>query len=223
MPDTLLPHIEIETSPSPTATMIVLHGLGADGEDFVPIVEQLALPAHLRVRFIFPHAPVRKVTVNGGYAMRAWYDIASPDLAARPDVAGMQQSQAHVEALLRSEEERGIPAERVILAGFSQGGALALYAGLRHAHRLAGIIALSTYLMAPETLAREASEGNRATPVFMGHGTQDPIVSLARGEAGRRALEGLGYAVEWHTYPMGHGVVGEEIGDISTFIRRCLS
>ncbi len=215
---TLLPCIEHETGEAPDAAVIVLHGLGADGNDFVPVMEQLELPDALAARFVFPHAPVRKVTINGGYPMRAWYDIADADLSRRADVHGVEESRAHVEALVAREKARGITASRIALAGFSQGGAIALYTGLRHRQRLAGIIALSTYLIGAERIPAEASEANRDVPIFMAHGTQDPVVRLQWGEASRMALQAAGYAVEWHTYAMPHAVVWEEIASISTFL-----
>lgn len=216
----LLPSIEFETGANPDATVIILHGLGADGNDFVPIVEELGLPAHLRVRFVFPHAPVRRVTVNGGHAMRAWYDIASPDLTNRADLAGVRESHAQVEALLAREEARGIAPSRTVVAGFSQGGAIALYTGLRHAPPLAGIVALSTYLIGGDTLPAAACEGT--PPIFMVHGSEDPVVQFGWAEASRQRLEALGYDVEWRAYRMGHTVVAEEIAAISTFLARVL-
>src|SRR6516225_8627074 len=165
MTASLLPSIELETAPNPGASVIWLHGLGADGNDFVPIVPELGIPSSRPVRFVFPHAPVRAVTINNGFRMRAWYDISAADLTNRADLAGVRESQSLVEALVAHETSRGVPASRIALAGFSQGGAIALYTGLRHAERLAGIIALSTYLVAPDKLAREASEANRGLPI----------------------------------------------------------
>ncbi len=192
-----LPCIELETAARPDATIIVLHGLGADGNDFVPVVDAFELPDDLAVRFVFPHAPVRRVTVNGGYPMRAWYDIADADLDRRADLAGVKESQAQIDALLRHEEERGIVPGRIVLAGFSQGGAVALYAGLRYPSRLAGIVGLSTYLIAGERLEAERSPANRDVPIFMAHGTQDPVVRFAvgRGIAGAAGAGGLPGAV----------------------------
>lgn len=218
----LLPSIELETAPNPGASVIWLHGLGADGNDFVPIVPELGIPASKPVRFIFPHAPVRSVTINNGFRMRAWYDISGADLTNRADLAGVRESQSQVEALVAHEKARGLPASRIVLAGFSQGGAIALYAGLRHAERLAGIIALSTYLVAPDKLGAEGSEANRGLPIFMGHGTADPVVRPEWGEASRRTLVALGYAVEWHTYGMPHSVCMEEVVAIGAWIRRVL-
>jgi len=219
----LLPSIELEVGPRPAAAVIWLHGLGADGNDFVPIVEEMRLPSSLSIRFVFPHAPVRPVTLNNGFRMRAWYDIAPGDITHRADISGVRASQAQVEALVAREIGRGIAARRIVLAGFSQGGVIALHTGLRHAERLAGIVALSTYVVLPDLLAREASPANRDVPIFMAHGTADPMVRLEWGEAGRRALVAAGYRVEWHTYPMPHSVVWEEIEAVSAFLARVLA
>jgi phospholipase/carboxylesterase len=214
----LLAHIELATGPEPSGTVIWMHGLGADGWDFVPIVRELGLPEDLALRFIFPHAPVRPVTINNGYAMRAWYDIAMADIGRLPDEAGIRQSQAQVEAFLAREKSRGIPARRIVLAGFSQGGAIALHTGLRHREPLAGILALSTYLPLGETLERESSDANDRIPIFMAHGTQDPIVPLALAESSRRMLAARGLAPEWHTYPMPHSVCAEEVGAVAEWL-----
>ena len=222
MPVEFLPSIELETAPKPTASVIWLHGLGADGNDFVPVVRELALPASLAIRFVFPHAPVRPVTINNGFKMRAWYDIAAADLNNRADLAGVKQSQRHVEALVAREVGQGIPASRIVVAGFSQGGAVALYTGLRHAERLAGIVALSTYLIAADALAIEAASVNRDLPIFMGHGTADPIVRFDWGNASRQALVNAGYRVEWRTYGMEHSVCMEEIDAVSAWLQRVL-
>jgi len=219
----LLPSIELEVGPRPDAAVIWLHGLGADGNDFVPIVEEMRLPPSLSMRFVFPHAPVRPVTLNNGLRMRAWYDIAPGDITHRADISGVRASQALVEALIAREIGRGIAARRIVVAGFSQGGVIALHTGLRHAERLAGIVALSTYVVLPDLLAREASPANRDVPIFMAHGTADPMVRLEWGEAGRRALVAAGYRVEWHTYPMPHSVVWEEIEAVSAFLARVLA
>ena len=223
MPDEVLPSIELETAPNPTATVIWLHGLGADGNDFVPIVPELGLPASLRLRFVFPHAPVRAVTINNGMRMRAWYDIAAADLNSRADLAGVRESQGQLEALIERENARGMSSERTVLAGFSQGGAIALYGGLRHGERLAGIMALSTYLIAPDKLAIEASAANREVPILMAHGTADPVVRFQWGEASRRMLETAGYAVEWHSYRMEHSVCLEEVRAIGAWLTRVLA
>ncbi|QAU24536.1 alpha/beta fold hydrolase [Dyella sp. M7H15-1] len=214
----LLPTVENETAASPTYSIIWLHGLGADGYDFAPIVPALVSPQWPAVRFVFPHAPMRPVTVNNGMSMRAWYDIYGFDLVSRQDEAGTRQSIADVEALIAREQERGIPSERILLAGFSQGGAIALAAGLRHPHQLAGIIALSTYVPMADSLAAERSAANASIPIFWGHGTFDPAVILQRGLDSRTALEALGYHVAWHTYPMAHAVCPEELADLSHWI-----
>jgi phospholipase/carboxylesterase len=215
----LLDAIEIETTPAPTASIIWLHGLGADGHDFEPIVPELGLPKSTAVRFIFPHAPVRPVTINGGARMRAWYDV-TPD--GQQDAGGVRGSQAHVEALIARERTRGISAGAIALAGFSQGGAMALQTGLRHPERLAGILALSAYLPLPDTLAQDASTANRDLPIFMAHGTQDPVIPLSWAKRSRDFLLRLGYAVEWHEYLMPHSVCAEEIADIGHWLRRIL-
>jgi phospholipase/carboxylesterase len=223
MPADLLPCIELETAPQPTASVIWLHGLGADGNDFVPIVPELKLPSTLAVRFVFPHAPVRAVTINNGMRMRAWYDIAAADLSNRADLDGVRQSQSLLEALIAREKARGMAAARIVLAGFSQGGAIALYAGVRHGERLAGIIALSTYLVSIDKLGVEASEANRGLPIFMAHGTADPIVRYEWGEASRRTLQAAGYAVDWHSYRMEHSLCLEEVVALGAWLGRVLS
>ena len=217
-----LPHIELATGADPVATVIWLHGLGADGWDFVPVVRELPLPEELPLRFIFPHAPMREVTINNGMEMRAWYDIAMNDISRLPDEEGIRESQAEVERLIARERSRGIDSSRIVLAGFSQGGAIALQTGLRHANRLAGVIALSTYLALGESLEAEAAAANRATPVFMAHGTEDQIVPLRLAELSRSMLQSRGYEVEWHTYPMPHAVCAEEIEAISQFLMRVI-
>ena len=219
----LLPSVELETAPDPTASVIWLHGLGADGNDFPPIVPELRLPGSLALRFVFPHAPVRPVTINNGMRMRAWYDIAAADLSNRADLAGVRHSQALLEALIGRETSRGIAAARIVLAGFSQGGAIALYTGVRHAERLAGIIALSTYLVSLGTLAAEASPANRGMAIFMAHGTADPIVRHEWGEASRRALEAAGYKVDWHSYRMEHSLCLEEVVALGAWLARTLA
>ena len=219
----MLETLELETGARPTAAVIWLHGLGADGHDFEPIVPELDLPDALAVRFVFPHAPLQPVTINGGAVMRAWYDVYGIDGARREDEAGVRASQAHVEALIARERERGVPASRVVLAGFSQGGAIALQTGLRHRERLAGIMALSTYLPLAATLAAEASDANRAVPIFMAHGRLDGVIPIERAIRSRDALRAAGYDVEWHEYRMDHAVCAEEIGDIAAWLRRRLS
>jgi phospholipase/carboxylesterase len=215
--------VQIETGPAPSATIIVLHGLGADGNDFVPIAQELDLAAVGDVRFVFPHAPVIPVTINNGFRMRAWYDILGTDLARREDEAGLRQSLTAVEELLAREKERGIAADRIVLAGFSQGCAMALLTGLRHKERLAGIAALSGYLPLAATTAAERSDANALTPIFMGHGLQDNVVEIGRARASREALAALGYTVEWHEYPMGHSVSVEEIADLDGWLLKALA
>lgn len=222
MPSNTLPCVEIETVPDPTASIIWLHGLGADGNDFVPIVPELKLPPTLAVRFVFPHAPVRKVTINNGAAMRAWYDITAADLNSRADIAGVKQSQAELEALIAREKTRGIAASRIVVAGFSQGGVIALHTALRHQERLAGVIALSTYLVLADKLADEAAAANRDLPIFMAHGTADPVVRFEWGDTSRRALVASGYRVDWHTYRMEHSVCMEEIHAIGSWLAKTL-
>jgi phospholipase/carboxylesterase len=217
------PPIEIETAPHPTATVIVMHGLGADGNDFVPIANELDLSSVGPVRFVFPNAPVIPVTINGGYQMPAWYDIAVADLVAREDEAGLRRSQATIEALIANEKARGIAAGRIVVAGFSQGCAMALMTGLRHGERLAGIVGLSGYLPIAATTAAERHASNHDTPVFLAHGRQDPVVPIARAQQSRDALAALGYAVEWHEYAMAHSVCLEEIGDLNAFLLRVLA
>ncbi len=217
-----LPAVELETAPGPSASVIWLHGLGADGNDFVPIVPELALPTTPAVRFVFPHAPVRAVTINNGMRMRAWYDIAAADLNNRADIAGVRQSREQIEALIAREKARGVAAARIVLAGFSQGGAIALYAGLRHTARLAGILALSTYLVQADKLPIEAAAANRDVPIFMAHGTADPIVRFEWGLASRRALEANGNPVEWHEYPIEHSVCLEEVRAVGAWLARLL-
>lgn len=215
--------IETETGPNPAATIIVLHGLGADGNDFVPIANELQLQPAGPVRFVFPHAPVMPVTINNGYRMRAWYDILGTDLVRREDEAGLRSSVAAVEALLAAEKARGIPAHRIVLAGFSQGCAMALLTGLRHRERLAGIAGLSGYLPLSATTAVERTDANAFTPVFMGHGQHDNVVPLARGKASCELLQGLGYDVQWHEYPMAHSVCMEEITDLNAWLLKVLA
>jgi phospholipase/carboxylesterase len=210
--------IEIETTASPGVSIIWMHGLGADGHDFVDIVPELRLPARPGVRFVFPHAPMRPVTINGGYVMRAWYDIRDDGGVRREDPAGVRASQKAIEALIQREKERGVPAASIVIAGFSQGGAMALHTSLRHGERLAGVMALSCSLPLAATLAAEAAPANRDVPIFLAHGTQDPMIPMARALRARETLVGLGYRVEWHEYPMPHSVCAEEVRDISTWL-----
>ena len=219
MPE-LLDAIEIETVKNPTASVIWLHGLGADGNDFAPIVPELRLPK-AGIRFVFPHAPVRPVTINAGMRMRAWYDIAD-GANRREDERGVRASQVLIEALIAREKERGTKAGRLVLAGFSQGGAIALHAGLRDPERIAGIMALSAYVPVGEKLSAERSTANRDVPIFMGHGSDDPIIPLVRAEQSRNLLKSLGYPVEWHEYGMPHSVCPEELTDIGAWLRKVL-
>ena len=214
--------IEIATGPAPSASVIWMHGLGADGHDFEPIVPELGLPGTLQVRFIFPNAPVRPVTLNMGMAMRAWYDIIEIG-GGREDGEGLRASQAAIEQLIAAEVARGIPASRIVLAGFSQGGAIAFQTGLRHPQRLAGIMALSTYLPLAGTVEDERSAANRDLPVFMAHGSVDPMISISRAQQSRKMLEAPGYPLEWHEYPMPHSVCPQEITDISDWLVRTLT
>jgi phospholipase/carboxylesterase len=215
--------IEIETAPNPAACVIVLHGLGADGNDFVPFAQELDLAAVGPVRFVFPHAPVMPVTVNNGFRMRAWYDILGRELAAREDEAGLRRSLASVEELLAIQKGRGMPSGRTVLAGFSQGCAMALLTGVRHPERLAGIAGLSGYLPLAPTTAAERSDANARTPIFMAHGDHAEIVAVERGRASRDALGALGYEVEWHEYPMPHSVCMEEAADLNRWLVRVLA
>ena len=208
--------VEIETGEAPAFSVIWLHGLGADGHDFEPIVPALALPVPMR--FVFPHAPVRPVTLNQGMAMRAWYDTLSLDRLSVEDEAGIRASQAALEALIEAEVARGFAHRRIVLAGFSQGGAIALHTGLRHAETLAGMLVLSAYLPLRARLAEERAEANAATPIFMAHGSHDPVLPEALAVESRRVLEAAGYRIAWHSYPMGHMVCPEEIGAISGWL-----
>ncbi|MCF8168583.1 MAG: dienelactone hydrolase family protein [Rhodoferax sp.] len=219
---TLLARIELDSAPQPTATVIWLHGLGADGNDFAGIVTELDLSDCPPIRFVFPHAPSIPVTINGGYVMPAWYDILGANLVKRQDAAGIEKSARSIETLIAYEVARGTPHERIVLAGFSQGCAMALHTGLRLPHRLAGIVALSGYLPLADRFAAERHAANANTPIFMAHGTQDPVVVVDRGESSRDALVALGYQVQWHAYPMEHSVHPRELQDISEFLTRVL-
>ena len=210
--------VEVGAAEDATHTVIWMHGLGADGNDFVPIVPELFLPEGLAVRFVFPHAPQRPITINGGMRMRAWFDITSLDRSTAEDAAGIAASQAQVESLIAEEHARGVPSSNIVLAGFSQGGAIALQAGVRHAEPLAGIMALSTWLPLHDQLATEASAANKATPILMAHGTYDDIVPCKFGEYSRDFLKESGYAVDWHAYPMQHQVCIEQIADIGRWL-----
>ena len=211
--------VEIETGPDPRAAVIWLHGLGADGYDFEPVVAELRLPPRLRARFVFPHAPQRPVTINMGMRMRAWYDILQ--MGGGPeDEAGIRESEAALARLISIQVKKGIPAGKIVLAGFSQGGAIVLQTALRHPQRLAGVMALSTYLPLAATLEKERSAANRDLPVFMAHGRHDPMIGMDRAMRSRDALTSLGYPVEWRDYPMPHSVCPEEIADIAAFLLR---
>jgi len=218
-----LPPIEIETGPNPTASIVLMHGLGADGNDFVPIAQELDLSSVGPVRFVFPNAPVMPVTINGGYQMPAWYDIYGPNLVQREDEAGLRKSQASIEALIEKEKSRGIAAGRIVVAGFSQGCAMALMTALRHGEKLAGVVGLSGYLPLAATLAAERHAANHGTPIFLAHGSADPVVALPRATATRDALQALGYSVDWHEYPMAHSVCMEEIADLNAWLLRVLA
>jgi phospholipase/carboxylesterase len=216
----LLP-IEIETGPDPRHCVIWMHGLGADGNDFVPVVEELDLP-RAPIRFIFPHAPMQPVTINGGYVMRAWYDIGYQDLTLREDERGVRDSQHCIEALIERERKRGIGPEQLLLAGFSQGGAIALQTALRYPARLAGVLALSSYLPLPDKLENERSAANQDVPILMAHGIEDPIVPLKLAQASCSRLLTLGYPVQWHEYEMPHSLCPEELDHIGAFLREVL-
>lgn len=217
-----IPAVEIETGPNPVGSVIWLHGLGADGHDFEPIVPELGLPAELPLRFVFPHAPVRPVTVNAGMPMRAWYDIVSMDRGGPVDEAGIRASAETLGALIASEKERGLSAANIVTAGFSQGGAIALHATLRYPERLAGLMALSTYVPLPAAFQAEVVEqdgcGFRDLPIFMAHGSFDPMIPLGLGRRSAKRLEEAGFTVEWHEYPMAHAVCPEEIRDIRRWL-----
>ena len=217
------PPVVIEPSKPATAAVVWLHGLGADGHDFEPVAAELGRGRLDDIRFVFPHAPVRPVTINGGMEMRAWYDIAGPDLDRRADEEGVRASAGIARALVDEQVARGIAGERIVLAGFSQGGAIALYAGLRFPFRVAGILALSAYLPAAKSLAAEAHAANRDVPIFLAHGSQDPVIALALSEHSGAAMADLGYIVEVHTYPMPHSVCAEEIRDIANWLHRVLA
>ena len=226
MTNKLLETIEVETGAKPAASVIWMHGLGADGNDFVPVVQELALDDAPAIRFIFPHAPMQPVTINNGYVMRAWYDVKWGDLEGRSkqaDETGVRASQTAIVQLIEREVSRGTQPDKIVLAGFSQGGAVALQTGLRHPHKLAGVMALSTYLPLAESFAREATQENRRTPLFMAHGTQDGVVPYAMGVRSRDLLVGEGYDVEWHEYPMQHSVCLEEIEHIGAWLTRVLA
>ncbi len=219
--------IEIETAPNPTASVIILHGLGADGNDFVPVAQELDLASIGAVRFVFPSAPLRPVTINGGYVMRAWYDILGADLGLdgrlREDEAGLRKSQALVDALIGKECSRGVAARRIVLAGFSQGCAMTFMTGLRYGERLAGLLGMSGYLPLAAQTAAERSPANAGVPIFQAHGNADTVIPIARASASRDALVALGYPVEWHAYPMPHSVCAPEIAEMNRWLLRVLA
>ena len=215
--------IQIQTGDQPTSAIIMLHGLGADGNDFVPFVEEIDLAAVGAVRWVFPHAPAIPVTINQGYVMRAWYDILGADMAKREDEAGLRRSMAQVSALIDAERARGIDARRIVLAGFSQGCAMTLLTGLRYPERLAGLAGLSGYLPLAGQLAAERSPANDDAPIFLAHGRSDPVVPYAAGVASRDALRAMNFPVEWHEYPMQHSVCMEEIADLNRWLLRVLA
>ncbi len=215
--------IEAETGENPVATIIIMHGLGADGGDFVPVAQQMDLSSVGPVRYLFPNAPTIPVTINGGYVMPAWYDILAADLVKREDEAGLRQSQLQIEALIANEIARGVPANRIVLAGFSQGCAMSLMVGLRQPQALAGIVGMSGYLPLAHTTAAEHSAASLKTPLFLAHGTRDGVVVLPRATASRDALAALGYAVEWHEYAMEHSVCPQEVLDLEAFLKRVLA
>jgi phospholipase/carboxylesterase len=219
----MLDCIELQTRDQPSASVIWLHGLGADGYDFVPVVKELEALGAPAARYVFPHAPQIPVSINNGYVMRAWYDILGTDLVRREDEAGLRRSQAQVEQLIEREVTRGMPRSRIVLAGFSQGGAITLQTGLRQAEPLAALVALSCYLPLASLFAAERVAGSAAVPILLAHGSSDPVVPLARGAAARDQLQQFNYAVEWHEYPMPHSVCGEEIEDIAAFLKRVLT
>ena len=222
-PAELDPPVVVEPPKPATAAVVWLHGLGADGHDFEPVAAELGRAGLDDVRFVFPHAPVRPVTINGGMAMRAWYDIAGPEFDRRADEEGVRESGGTARALVDEQIACGIAPRRVILAGFSQGGAVVLYAGLRFPFRIAGILALSTYLPAAKSLAAQAHDANRDVPIFLAHGSRDPVIALALSERSRAVLADLGYVVEVHTYPMPHSVCAEEIRDVANWLHRVLA
>jgi phospholipase/carboxylesterase len=216
----MIPHLELTTGINPKGTVIWMHGLGADCWDFVPIVKELQLPDELPLRFIFPQAPSRPITINNGYVMPGWYDIAMNEIERKPDENGIRESQKFIDELIERELTRGIEAGKIILAGFSQGGAIALQAGLRSKHGLGGILALSTYLTLGDSLAAEKTLANANIPILMAHGTQDPVVPLALARASRDALTQQQYQVEWCDYPMQHSLCAEEVEDIAGWVAK---
>ncbi|MGV8960734.1 MAG: alpha/beta hydrolase [Stenotrophomonas sp.] len=216
----MLETLELETGAVPEWSVLWLHGLGADGNDFAPIVPELVRPGWPAIRFVFPHAPLRAVTVNNGVRMRAWYDIVSMDFRSRADAAGVAESIAQIEALIAHEQARGIPADRIVLAGFSQGGAITLAAGLARTQPLAGLVALSTYLPDSTAATTQLADTANTQPVFMAHGSSDPVIPLQIGEHSAQLLQAAGFALEWHRYAMAHQVCAEEIRDLGDWLGR---
>lgn len=214
--------VVVQASRSVDASIIWLHGLGADGHDFEPIVPHLGSAVTERTRFVFPHAPKRPVTINNGFVMRAWYDVLDVDIARRADAVGVRESEKILRCYIEAEVESGIPPERIVVAGFSQGGAIALHGGLRYPQRLAGVLGISCYLPLPAEIADGGAPANAKTPMFMAHGTQDPVIPVGAGEKSRDFLRDLDYDIEWHTYPVPHSVCLEEIEDIGRWLRRVL-
>ena len=222
MSDQVLPYVEVNPSQQPKATVIWLHGLGDSGNGFAPIVPELKLPAELAIRFVFPHAPTRPVTINNGMSMRAWYDITSLDFNNRADSQGVKESSALVADLIEKEIAQGIPANKIVLAGFSQGGVVALHLGTRYEKTLAGIMSMSSYMSEPESLQDEAHEANKNTPIFVAHGTHDDVVPMFMGNAAFKVLESNGYPATWHEYPMQHNVCVQQLNDISSWLQEKL-
>lgn len=218
----LLPSIVIETGDQPTHSILWMHGLGADGNDFVPIVQELDLQSSMHIRFVFPHAPLQPISINNGAVMRAWYDIPRQDLSCEEDTTGIHASQSAVEILISREKENGIKPENIVLAGFSQGGALALHTGLRYPDKLAGILVLSSYLPLSKTLTADAPRSNITTQIFMAHGHNDPVIPLDLAILSKQKLLGLGYSVKWNLYQMEHSVCSEEITDVSKWLKQIL-
>jgi len=212
--------VTVETGPHPVYTIIWLHGLGADGHDFEPLVPELVERSMPAMRFVFPHAPVRPVTLNNGYEMRAWYDIVGIDRRSAEDFKGIGETMDSINGLIHREHARGIGSDHILLAGFSQGGAMALHIATRHPDRFAGVIALSCYLPLSREFAKVRSTSNQSTPIFMAHGTQDPVVPYMLGDETRALLQGAGYNVEWHDYPMAHQLIEPEIADLRTWLKR---
>jgi phospholipase/carboxylesterase len=210
--------VTVETGPNPTFSIIWMHGLGADGHDFEPLVPELLEDGMPSLRFVFPHAPVQRVTINNGYQMRAWYDIVGIDRRSAEDFAGIRASAQAIDELIKRENERGVATPRIAIAGFSQGGAMALHIATRHAEKFAAVIALSCYLPLARDLASARTRANQATPIFMAHGLQDPVVPIALGDDSRHLLEAEGYPVEWHSYPMPHALCEPEVADLRAFL-----